>query len=285
MSEWRPYAEALLDSYRRSANILAVREGYNHHIYISTDAVVRIPRTGHSFAGEAWAMKKTRSQGLPVPKIIAIQESERKTLMPFMLEERLQGDHVTRESLTPSVAKQAGAALAKIHSVQTHRYGWIDGAGNGRDKNWQPYLESRQKLINKAVHHGLLDIGEVAAMNKMYDHLKDIPAQKPILLHGDFQFNNLLFHKGKLSGIIDFAPRSGPAEFDIGGVAACLNGEHFKNFEEGYGRRINEENSLLYAIDKLTGMMLFYSEHKPAIIPRLQRKLDDVIDRLYKKAA
>lgn len=282
MSEWRQYAEAVLDSHKLSFRELVEREGYNHSTYISSNGVVRIPRTGQSFAGEVWAMKKARSKGLPVPKIIAVDE---KALMPYMLEERLIGEHITRDDITPSVSRQAGEALAKIHSIPTRKYGWIDGSGDGRYKNWTPYLRSRRKFIKQAVHFGLLDIGEVSAMNKMYDHLEGLLEQKPVLLHGDFQFNNLLFHKGKLSGVIDFSPRSGPVEFDMGGVAACLNGEHFKNFEEGYGSKINESNSLLYAIDKLIGMMIFYNEHKPAIIPKLQRKLDDVIERLYKKAA
>lgn len=283
MSEWRQYAEAVLDSRKLSFKGLSEREGYNHRTYISSNAVVRIPRADQSFAGEVWAMKKARSKGLPVPRIIAVDE--KKALIPYMLEERLSGDHITNDDIIPSVCRQAGEALAKIHSVPTRNYGWIDGSGDGKYKNWTPYLRSRRKFIDQAVHFGLLDIGEVTALNKMYDHLEGLPAQKPVLLHGDFQFNNLLFHKGKLSGVIDFSPRSGPVEFDVGGVAACLNGEHFRNFEEGYGSKIKESDSLLYAIDKLIGMMIFYSEHKPSIIPKLQRKLDDVIDRLFRKAA
>ncbi len=282
MSEWRHYAEALLDSHKLSASGLVEREGYNHHTYISSDGVVRIPRTDHNFSGEVWAMKKACSKGLPVPRIISVDE---KTLMPYMLEERLSGDHMTSTDITPSVSKQAGEALAKIHSVKTRNYGWINGSGNGRYNNWKPYLEIRRKHIDHAVRLGLLDIGEVTAMNKMYDHLEGLPEQKPVLLHGDFQFNNLLFQKGKLSGVIDFSPRSGPVEFDIGGVAACLNGKHFKNFEEGYGKKIDESSSLLYAIDKLVGMLVFYNEHKPSVVPKLQEKINNVIDRLYRKAA
>jgi fructosamine-3-kinase len=281
MSEWRQYAEAILDSYKLSANVVTEREGYNHRTFISSNGVVRIPRKGHSFTGEVWATKKARLHGLPVPKIIAVEE---KAIIPFMLEEKLRGDHITNGDITPRVSRQAGEALAKIHSVKTSNYGWIDGTGKGRYDNWTPYLEARRKFIDQAVRLGLLDVGEISAMNKMYDHLESKQVRKPVLLHGDFQFNNLLFYKGKLSGIIDFAPRSGPIEFDVGGVAACLNGDHFKSFEEGYGRTISEENSLLYAIDKLIGMMVFYSSRKPAIIPRLQKKLDDVIDRLYARA-
>jgi fructosamine-3-kinase len=283
MSEWRHYAEALLHVHSLPARELVEREGYNHHTYISSNSVVRIPRADHSFAGEVWAMKQARSKDLPVPKIIAVEE--KNVLIPYMLEERLKGEHITSKDITPSVSRQAGAALAKIHSVKTQNYGWINGNGNGRYKDWKPYLESRRKHIDEAVYRGLLDLSEVSVMHKMYNHLEGLPEQKPVLLHGDFQFNNLLFNKRKLSGIIDFSPRSGPIEFDIGGVAACLNGDHFKNFEEGYGKKIDESNSLLYAIDKLIGMMVFYSEHKPSIVPKLQKKIDDVINRLFRKAA
>lgn len=283
MSEWGPYAEALLQVHDLPARGLSKREGYNHHTYISSNSVVRIPRTDHSFAGEIWAMEQARNKDLPVPKILAVEE--KNILMPYMLEERLKGDHITCNDITPNVSRQAGEALAKVHSVKTRNYGWIDGNGNGRYRNWKPYLEVRRKNIGEAVRLGLLDIGEITAMNKMYDHLEGLPEQKPVLLHGDFQFNNLLFQKGKLTGIVDFSPRSGPVEFDIGGVAACLNGKHFKNFEEGYGKKIDESSSLLYAIDKLVGMLVFYNEHKPSVVPKLQEKINNVIDRLYRRAA
>ncbi|MEM3154081.1 MAG: aminoglycoside phosphotransferase family protein [Candidatus Woesearchaeota archaeon] len=275
--EWRQYAQHVLKEHSLDSEIIAERQGYNHHTFISKDAVVRIPLNKHTFEGEIWALKKAGEKKVKVPRIISYNNGIKT---PYLLEERLRGEHITSETINPDICRQAGKALAKIHSIQTRNYGWINNAGTGRYKNWKPYLENRRQNIDIAVREGLLELGEKRIMHELYDLLAAQPEKQPVLLHGDFQFNNLLFENGQLTGVIDFAPRSGPPAFDIGGLSACLNARHFKDFEEGYGKRINTMLAHIYAIDKLIGMMVFYKDKKPEIIPRLQKKLDFVIEQL-----
>jgi fructosamine-3-kinase len=278
----RTYQEADL---QRFASAVLARHGFNsncrqlqhngigHHTFISSNGIVRIPKEPHSscFYAEKWAMDKAIEQGVPAPSSII---NTKKDCVPvdYMIQELMHGKKMV--VLTPGEARHMGYVLARIHGVATSGYGKLKPDGTGYFETWTQYLARRRVMLcNAAINH-LVNFEEDKKISKLYDEMEAVAGFHPVLNHGDFQRNNLLFENGVLTGVLDFAPKSGSPYYDVGGLSSKLSKEEFAEFRKGYGNHLDSGLIYLHAVDRIIGALFNMSKINPGRAKVLKRKLE-----------
>ena len=133
---------------------------------------------------EASALAAVRGHGVPAPQLLAMDEDATETGVRCTLTTALTG----RPDLAPadmrSWLSQLATTQAAIHAVpdhpQTRWDGWHD---DGRPLDW---LADR----------GLRAAAREAVSGPLVD--------EEVLVHGDYQHFNVLWHQGRLSGVVDW---------------------------------------------------------------------------------
>ena len=114
----------------------------------------------------------------------------------------------------------AGKMLAKIHTIQTKKFGKLNGKGEGYYKTLHEALseplESRED-IEKACKQTTIDFQSVRSLIEEYKEIiLKIRPIKPKLLHCDFGLDHIFVKSDEISGIIDFGDcASGDPVMDI----------------------------------------------------------------------
>lgn len=153
------------------------------------------------------------------------------------------------DSLCLSLWNAFGEGIAALHSVNTQRFGLIDGAGRGSFPSWREAMT--------AVSHTALDTARQTDLEDLCDSaLRSLDAlcpcldevRAPRLLHGDAQPRNVLVRGPKITAWLDleFASGGDPL-YETAFIARFFNGESptelrrgvrwREAFAEGYTRR------------------------------------------------
>jgi len=218
------------------ANIVAKRKlilGEVNEVYEATNSkdksvIVRISRREDpQFAGEKWAINKSKEAGVPAPEILLIETvSDKDTPLTFCIEEKLQGEPLNSQLDQLSgdekrrLVMSAGEILGRIHSVNTAGFGNIDQHGIGSKEKWAKFMLRDEKDIERlrrvaskvGLGSGLID----RAFRTIRDADIIYEAVSPHLIHGDYGPKHILVHEGKISGIIDFEGcKSGDPAWDF----------------------------------------------------------------------
>lgn len=129
----------------------------------------------------------------------------------YVLAERCPGETAKR-AVSPARTRRAGGCLARIHEARTfERAGWLrvaDGTVSVDPFEASSHAAHVADVASESAatlrEHGLAEAG--TALAALVDRLAtDLPAAvTPVLCHGDFSPNNVLFDGDALTGVVDF---------------------------------------------------------------------------------
>ena len=165
------------------------------------------------FAGEARAYQLLAGAGLPVPQVVALDQSH--TLVPYdyLISTRLPGTPIIDlwPDLTAAeqagLAYEAGQALARIHGVRVRGFGNLYAGEAGRFERWPDYVRDYlTRYTALARDLGVIDAAFEARLFTAYARVEPQLAAvtQAALLHSDYQFENLLGEGAALTGVLDF---------------------------------------------------------------------------------
>ena len=229
------------------------------------------------YKGEQIAYERLHNTGVPVPTVLVFDNSKTHAPYTFIIMTKLEGvplAHVWNNLSTEQqiqVAYDAGRYLAMIHDVSFEGFGtlqtlrftkWFERviAQVESDTTEATYLRQLDASVAERIrntfdeHHSMLDIGKQGK-----------------LLHGDFQFKNILYHQGRITGIIDFewANAGDPCwDFRLEETweADCVGSRRY--IYDGYAsyRPIDDDQMLrvrLYKMLQYVNEVIFYSQDQP----------------------
>ncbi|NOY79850.1 MAG: phosphotransferase [Kiritimatiellaeota bacterium] len=180
---------------------------------------------------------------VPVPRILAYDDSRRFVDRDFLIMERLPGRPLTelRGVDVDGVYRQVGRYLAEVHALAAPNYGYL-GAHRPMppcDRWAEAFKVMWGKLVADITRVGLYDTAEEAAMRDLLErHVSVFDRPVPAaLLHMDVWNQNILVEgSGRVVGLIDWDRALwGDPEIEFAVLDYC--GVSVPAFWEGYGRR------------------------------------------------
>jgi aminoglycoside phosphotransferase (APT) family kinase protein len=210
-SDELPFDRLVLEAFLRDRDLVGgpttlrrIGEGHSNLTYLLSDGersmVLRrpprrpYPPGGHDVMREARVQRALQDSPVPVPRILATDETERVMDVPFYVMEHLDGI-VATTSTPPALDTQGGRASLAEALVDTlaalHR---VDYAAAGLEDFGRPSgdVERHLRRFSRIVdpdEHGLE--GELGAL---LDWLIDDPPAPagPAIVHGDFRLGNVM---------------------------------------------------------------------------------------------
>jgi aminoglycoside phosphotransferase (APT) family kinase protein len=229
----QPFDRTLIDDFLRGRNILSVdllpagKSNSNYKLVLSDGEVCVLRLYSHGDAErETYVMNLVRKL-VPVPAEMA--RGETWSVFSF-----LEGEHLEQ---VPEHSGAAAEALARISALEFKSAGIIYADGTispfpfGGSKGF-----ITEKLEDVEVRAWL---GEetvdaiIAILQKEARRLAELDAQSS-LVHGDFNPTNILIHRGKVSGILDWEfCHSGTPYMDIGNLLRNTASHYHRAIKQG----------------------------------------------------
>ena len=170
---------------------------------------------GESFAKDNYAWQHFASPALPTPRVVAIGETIEGC---YAISERVPGftlaefSIVKRRSLLPEVL-DTFEAISKADVRTSRGYGSWDGSGDGQYPSWQHYLAAIATNDPDGYYqnwHGLfcdsfLERDVYETVYRQLLRLAEYCPEERALIHNDFQVENILAEKQRITGVIDWA--------------------------------------------------------------------------------
>jgi aminoglycoside phosphotransferase (APT) family kinase protein len=206
------------------------------------------PGMSWSLALEAWALGQAARVGIPVPKVMGVDCSEKRFPFRWLLLSAVPGVHLTEAALESrveaDVLRHCGALMVRLHAVLTDGFGPLDdelflkaGAVSGTHKSWREIqMEAAQSDARALVREGLLSRGQAArCLSLVEGRVPDL--RQGHLIHGDFDRGHVFVDPstGTLTGIIDFGAReSADPEWELSWPSIFDGEETAARIKEGY---------------------------------------------------
>lgn len=203
--------------------------GSRNETYFVNDAyVLRVNILDPQFAkfrNEQRAYDLLIGGALPVPHIVALDESRQVIPYDYLVMTRLPGVNLAESwrSLDParvsSHAHEAGRWLARLHGTTLTGFGPLRCLADRPFRTWRDYFHDYVgRYMMQARERDLLDdrlsAHLVAALQNARDLLDGVTVG--VLVHSDYHYENILQDAGMLSGLLDFEwALSGDPSFDF----------------------------------------------------------------------
>lgn len=198
-------------------------KGENSEVYdVSTgkgSIILRISRSEHpSFETEEWAIRQCQALGLPVPKVLYVdQERVDGQSLSFSVETKLPGESLDdllrhgklSKGQLSGVLRQAGELLARIHTIKIEGFGGIDKEGKGEFRSFADYMKDKikkAKRLFEVAEKIKVNPGDISEAIKIIDSHRDFygSVKESVLLHNDYSPKHILVEGGRITGLIDF---------------------------------------------------------------------------------
>ncbi|TME85109.1 MAG: phosphotransferase family protein [Chloroflexi bacterium] len=181
--------------------------GFTYWVELSgRRAVLRLPPPGARIAGPAdiprqgRIMQALHARGLPVPEIIAMSTEPVVDGRPYVLMEALPGERIEAAAARGSDPLElARTAIEVLHQLQAtppeH-----SGIGSEAPVPLQGELDRWSWLMERAPAELTGDASELARRLA-----SAVPQEtRPVVVHGDYHFGNMLFAGGRVSAVLDW---------------------------------------------------------------------------------
>ncbi len=150
---------------------------------------------------------------IPVPKVYAYDSSKSIIDYPYMIMEKIEGNSLNdsfgsmdKKSKLEQISKM-GELLAKIHSITFENFGeeFSDGKFNGQS-TYNGFMQKYVKeILQKVKESKTLEESKIKRIQNYFNENKDFDiTPKASLLHGNFNYDNLLIKGGIIKGIVDW---------------------------------------------------------------------------------
>lgn len=220
---WRAHG---LGAARR---IVRATSGVSNACFIVNDALVirfnTFDTTVPKFANERAAYDVLAGSGVPVPSVVALDQSRRIVPYDFMILTRLPGSNLAEQwreltaSQTDDVVWEAGRCLARLHAVRLPAFGKLREQDAPRFHTWPDYFDDyARRYLNEAARYGLLEEPLRTRLEDALHGARHVLARvtQGMLVHSDYHYENILHEGGRLSGILDFEwALSGDPSYDF----------------------------------------------------------------------
>ncbi len=245
-----------------------VNEVYDVTLNNDDRVIVRISRRVDSqeLQREEWAIEQCAAVGVPVPELLLVKDlTDREEPLAFSVHRRIEGETLSTLMDTrgeapelEQVMKQAGQLLAKVHTIKTKGFGWLDAAGVAGYATLGEFFGGVASDSHYAdlANSSELDAETISgALRQLKEGERDYETfTDSCLTHADFSASNILVHKRKVSGFIDWGLASGGHPvFDLAhwdyGLAGGSSRKTTEWLREGYleGKGLNEmEKKLMH---------------------------------------
>lgn len=279
-----------------------IKEGVSNPVYmINNEVVLRIRKDSNKFKFEKEKFlfdllnKKTH---LPVPKVIALDSSKKIIPYDYILLEKLPGKSLKKSFSKLSaiqkkkLAYELGLSLAKIHSIHFKTIGDFKPNRLVEDMAWSKFVWNIYINALKKIKKGkFLDKTLIKRIESFIENNQNLLTVKfkPSLIHSDYNGENLLINKGKISGILDMEwSYSGHVEYELSAINLKLMKTIFpyqKDFFRGYESKIKRRKDYkklepFYGIVYWMHLICWFYEVKEK---RSQKKVVDEIKRQLDK--
>lgn len=238
-----------------------------------------LPKSGR----EAFCLARAGQQGLPVPKLIALDTSQEILPYSYMMMSRLSGQ--TLHSIWPGLPAsqqqflidEAAQLLNQMHEIQFPAFGNVPGTGTVYAQ-WPDYVSATlESHIWKAQTCCVMD-------DKTADQIRVRAADLlpvleiggfPALVHADFHLGNLLSDGHRITGIIDFEwAIAGDPEWDL--IDPFSLSEAWEGFSSAYWKwrpptATFPTKQILYRLWKHTELVSVAAQHWGAKQVRYQQ--------------
>jgi aminoglycoside phosphotransferase (APT) family kinase protein len=186
--------------------------------------VVRIPRreTGSTeLLVNRWCANSALANGVPAARVLSLSTSGTVVAIEQCLPGADMGQSFGRSLPSRHLLRQIGLALQRLHSIRISGFGRIDPLGKGSERSWADFVlrpfENREILLNVLAQEGLLEGWELEGMLTSIRSEECLSGcEKPVLLHGDLWFANIMVDRTTLSGFVDWGDATaGDSLYDL----------------------------------------------------------------------
>ena len=225
--------------------------------------IIRFNEASESFEKDAYAYRHYASTNIPIPRIVTIGRVEK---LAYAISEKLPGTMVNymSESEYRKIIPPMMEVLDAIHHVDVSNlqgYGYINKNGIGQSKSWRQYLQYLS-IIKQEFPVGFHEYWQALFQDSLLEKsvfdtvyakllsLLDFCPEERYLLHGDYGFDNLLAHEGRITGVLDWAiSQYGDFLYDVAYLHFFSTHNNFlKLFSEFYA---NKNRSIPYFNERM----------------------------------
>src|SRR5690348_7060244 len=195
--------------------------------------VLRVAPEGTRIAGpadvvrQAKIMQSLADTEVPVPPILWYGDEAEFFARPYFVDGFVEGFKLADVTLSHAEANRL-AKLAVIKLAALHRVPW-----EPRRSAWgEPTpLSDEMKRLDHLLDRDTLDPKAVGRAHEIRERLRaTIPDARIGLVHGDFQFSNILFNNGQVVALIDWEiALLGPTLLDLGWLCFFSDPASFVN--------------------------------------------------------
>lgn len=163
-------------------------------------------------AAEPWlagdelrALAVVHGHGLPTPEPLAGDPTGGEAGVPTVVMSELPGRHVWEPRRAHDWVRRLAETAAAIHAVTRPPDARIRPYAGYRQRSYEPPAWARRQDVWRR------------AVDVFHEPVPNGDRHAPRLIHRDFHPGNLLWQRGRLTGIVDWAATSlGPTDVDIG---------------------------------------------------------------------
>ena len=210
------------------SNIKPIEVGETSRVFVfkskKQNFIIRFNFKKLGFQKDEYAYKNFCSKVIPIPKTLQLGKFSNGVFyaITYKAKGKIVDDFVKKDIMKfmPSIVKTLNA----IHNVKINstKFGDWDDKGVAKYNSWQEYLEGLPDDFKVVDDDIILEKSVVKKILKTYKTLIPFCPNTGHLVHGDFGFNNLLVHNGKVSGVIDWElAKYGDFLYDVAWLSFC----------------------------------------------------------------
>jgi aminoglycoside phosphotransferase (APT) family kinase protein len=190
-------------------SVRVIPEGHSGFTYwVDLDgrrAVMRLPPPGARIAGPADIPRQGRlidalhRQGLPVPAVLCMCDQPVVDGRPFYLLEAVDGERIENVVDTVPATQVAGSAVEVLKQLQAVPL-TETGIGDETPASLDFEISRWTWLMDRAPEELTAEAPRAAELLRATMP----PEQRPVLVHGDYHYGNMLFRDGRVVALLDW---------------------------------------------------------------------------------